>query len=187
MRTVFVNPTPKKKRRNSTALARVPNALLAAPRRRNAGIAPFVAASNPLILQNPKRRRRRRRNPAPNVNTMLKRTVEYGGGSAVGTAVNVLALNRIPNMWLRNGSRIVAAVFGGMLLKNLSGNDHMAAAAAGSTMYPLWQEVMSQVLTGTGAAAATSDELDMLAADLEDVLSEVDQADLVDDYNTIMR
>ena len=184
MPTVFVNPSnPVKRRRKrrapkrkKPAMARKRTTRRAAPkrrirrRRRNAGIAPFVSSrkSNPLILQNPRRRRRRRSNPSMNVKTFINKTLTYSGGAAVGAGLNILALRRIENDWLRNGARIVAAVASGMFLKG-----EMGAAAAGATLYPLFAEValMTNLVPATQATEA---DLHELAADLEAALDDID-------------
>lgn len=145
-------------------------------RRRNAGIAPFV--SNPLIL-NPRasfiNRRRRRSNPGmPSLNTAMSKALTYGGGAALGAAANVFALNKISNDYIRNGARVVAAIFAGPMLKG-----EMGAAAAGALMYPVMVELAA--LVGLPVEGTEAD-LDLLAADLEDVLSEEEASELYDSY-----
>lgn len=185
MKTVFVNPSKPRKRkarkrkvkRKAPAMARKRTTRRAAPKRRrrrrtrrNAGITPFVASnrSNPLILQNPRRRRRRRRNPTMNLKTFIDKTLTYSGGAAVGAGLNILALRRIENDWVRNGARIAAAVASGMFLKG-----EMGAAAAGATLYPLFAEValMTNLVPG---AEPTEADLHELAADLGAALDDID-------------
>jgi hypothetical protein len=147
-------------------------------RRRNAGIVPFVAATptrsgyaNPLILNNPpKRRRRRRKNPALKLETVAKRLMIAGGGSAIGATGNILGLNKIEDMWFRNGARIASSTAAAVLLRG-----ELGAAAAGAFLYPVWQEVALRVLSPT--EADLEDDLDTLAADLEDVLDDYDDDD----------
>jgi hypothetical protein len=193
MKTIFMNPAGKissfsgakpkmmnprrsyrRKRRNSAI--RMPRMN---PRRRkarrNAGITPFVAQRNPLILQNPRRSRRKaRRNPSLNLKGLLNKTLTYTGGAAVGAGANILALRRIENDWLRNGARLATAIAAGMFLKG-----EMGAAAAGATLYPMFAELALMFnLTGS-AATPTGVDLHELAADLEAALDEVNDADLM--------
>lgn len=192
MRTVFVNPshTRKAKRRNpgatSNALVKSYERGLAAGkranpakrrRRRNAGVAPFIRQSNPLILENP-RRRRRHRNPLfggvkMDMQSILNRVVATGGGAAIGAAANILGFNKIENVWFRNGARIAAAVFAGALIPSPA----MAAAAGGAVLYPTMQELaltFMQPTAATDTAASESASIDHLAADLEAMLEDAD-------------
>ncbi len=184
MRTVFVNPLVRRRRRKKSGnpRRRRRNYALANPRRsrrrytRNAGIAPFIQR-NPLILENP-RRRRRRRNAGGlgglfNFRSVGAKLLNYGGGSAIGTAANIFGINKIQNVWMRNGLRVVAAILAPNLVKG-----DMGTAMAGSLLYPLWQEVALRFLTpaadtSTSGAPATEAELDALSADLSDVLDEI--------------
>ncbi len=191
-RTVFVNPTrrrrrrskakanPRRRRRRNAMMPALPNPRRRRhrrSRRRNAGIAPFV--SNPLIMSNPRRRRRRHSNPLVNaftVKNVLTKGVTYAGGAAIAVTTNVVALNRINNFWYRNAARLGSAIAGGALLKG-----ELGAATAGAMLYPLMQEMAAKVL-GTGAGvSATEADMDVLAADLEDVMDELDESDLSDD------
>lgn len=189
MRALFVNPTKRRKkvrRRRKAPMARTRTrrrvSRRAAPvrrrrttrrrRRRNAGIVPFV--QNPLILNNPRRRRRSNPRLRLSVQQIAGDVLAYGGGSAIGAAVNIMGINRIENVWARNGTRIGAAVLAGMLpaLMGTRGRamEKAGAAAAGALMYPVWQEVALQLLAPPVAAAETEADLDMLAADLESAL-----------------
>lgn len=174
----YSNPRRRKRRRPTATKRR----RRAAPvrrrrRRRNAGITPFVSSSNPLILRNA--RRRRRSNPKLSLRSALNGLMYHGGGSALGAAANILALNKIENMWMRNGARIGAAVLSSVLLgPKWKG---MGAATAGALLYPVWQEVALRVLAP--AAAATEADMDLLSADLTEALSGVNMEDLVDNYN----
>lgn len=188
-RTVFVNPSAfgrrRKRRKHRTSRRRRRNVQLAPvsnprrrrrrSRRRNAGIAPFV--SNPLIMSNPPRRRRRRSNPLAglNFNNLLQKTMTYGGGAAIAVAGNALVLNRVDNVWARNGARIGAAVVGGSMLKG-----EMGAAFAGAMYYPVIQELAAHIL-GKSTVTGTEADMDVLAADLEDIMDELDSSDLQDD------
>lgn len=182
MRTVFVNPMVRRKRRkkHGNPRRRRRNALRTfynpRSRRRNAGIAPFIQR-NPLILENP--RRRRRSNPGGlgglfNFKSVGAKLLNYGGGSAIGTAANIFAINKIENVWMRNGLRVVAAILAPNLIKG-----DMGTAMAGSLLYPMWQEVALRFLTpasdtsSTTTTTATEAELDALSADLSDVLDEI--------------
>lgn len=133
-------------------------------RRRNAGIAPFVRKSNPLILQNPKRRRRRRRNPKMNIQRVANQLLIYTGGSAIAVGANILAINKIENKWARNGVRVAAAVFAPMFIKG-----DLGAAFAGAMLYPVVEEA-AQELNLVPAEA----DLSSLAAELEEALNEAD-------------
>lgn len=196
MRTIFVNPSPsmmnprRRRRRSNITLAnprrkkrrarsqiyrtvRAPAKFYVRKnrRRRNAGIAPFVN-SNPLIMDNPRRRRRRRsRNPDFSPKSMLSNVLLYGGGSAMGAALNILGLRRIENDWLRNGARIAAAIAGGVLIKG-----SMGAAMAGATLYPTFAELalMTNLISGGSNIQDTDADLNELAADLQDVLDEIE-------------
>lgn len=156
---------PRRRRRRSTRRRRPATRRR---RRRNAGVQPFVAG-NPYILANP-RRRRRRSNPKFGGQFTLKKIVDntmtLGGGAALGTAANLFALNNIEGDWLRNGARYAAAVFGGQML---GGN--MGAAFAGATLYPLLTEVAAMLNLPVGTEA----DLDVLAADLEDIVGDEDE------------
>ena len=194
-KTVFVNPSKPRRRRKRNGGA-APGAGLTVreafqmgratanpakkrKRRRNAGIAPFV--KNPLILSNPRRRRARRKNPLklPNFKSALTKGVSQAGGAGIALAGNAFVLSRIQNAWMRRGSQFAAAVIGGALIGNQSPN--MGNAFAGAMMYPLMQDLASDLL-GIGVAAgatayATEADLDALAADLEDVMDEMDDSE----------
>jgi hypothetical protein len=90
---------------------------------------------------------------------------------AVGA--NTLFLNSVANFWARNGMRFGGAVLAAMFLKG-----DLGAAAAGGMFYPLMQELAAKVLGGT---TATEADLEGLAADLEDVMDDLDESDLSDD------
>jgi hypothetical protein len=162
-------------------------------RRRNASVTPFVR-SNPLILRNPRSIRRRRRNPGMGggftMKNILDKGLSYGGGSALGAGINMIALSKIEDKWFRNGARLAAAIGGGILLKG-----DLGAAAAGATLYPMWQElaVMLKVISGpkpflpypdgSQTVKAASASLDELSADLQDVLDEAAVDEIYDNYN----
>ena len=193
-RTVFVNPSfanPRRKRRKSRrgksrrrARSRKPvfrgNIVL----RRNAGVAPFMQG-NPLILSNPRRRRTRRKNPLelPSVKGKLETVMSSGGGAAVAIASNVLGTSRIQNDWARRAAQVAVAAVGGAMLSKKSAA--LGGAFAGAAMVAPIQDIAADVLgigvaAGAGAAAKEAD-LDALAADLEDVLDEMDDEGLSDD------
>jgi len=197
MRTVFVNPS--RRRRRVRRSRRRNAALVANPRRRhrrrvrrvtrrsrrNAGIAPFVQ-SNPMIM-NP-RRRRRSRNPMGALGrsfspkNFISKSLKYGGGAAIGAGANILLLRKIENTYLRNGLRVAGAVACGALLPS-----DMGGAAAGATLYPLFAELalmLNLVPAATSDTDETEADLQSLAADLQDVLDEVGQdeyEDLIDE------
>jgi hypothetical protein len=202
---MFVNPRRRSKRRASkkrnpkkrtarrTAPKRRRNARKASsnmiinPRRRrtrktrrNASITPFVK-SNPLILRNPGSiRRRRRSNPTLNFNTILSKSLSYGGGSAIGAVANIVGLNKIENKWFRNGARIGVAALGGIFLKG-----DLGASMAGACLYPLWQEVavMLSLVDASADVTGPNADLDVLSADLQDVLDEAAAQELYSAYN----
>jgi hypothetical protein len=165
---------PKTARRRTITVTRTKRGLTTRVRR-NAGITSFIQP-NPMIMDNPRRRRRRRRNPGLgglatlSVNSVMKKTITFGGGAAVGAGVNILAIRRIQNMWLRNGARIAAAVVGAAMMPGEFG-----AAYAGSTLYPLMAELA--LMTKLVAPAATEADLMEVAADLEDALDDMDNDD----------
>lgn len=181
MRTTFVNPLVRRRKRKSNPKRRRRRSYHR--RRRNAGIVPFIQRNprrrrhhyrrNPLILENPRRRRRRNAGlgGAFNLKNVGAKLLAFGGGSAVGTAANIFAINKLENVWLRNGVRLAAAVLAPNIIKG-----DMGIAIAGSVLYPLWQEVAMRFLAPAaagGADTATEADLDALQADLEDVLDEI--------------
>ena len=193
-RTVFVNPrrrarkTRSPKRRNGPSGLTIRQAYAmgkaARPnprkrrksRRRNAGISPFVQP-NPLIMPNP-RRRRRKRNPLTSALTMdnlVSKGLSYGGGAAIAVGANALLFNRVDNFWARNAARFVSGVVGAAYLKG-----DLGGATAGAMFYPLMQDLASRVL-GRSAVTGTEADIETLAADLEDVMDEMDEGDFVDD------
>jgi hypothetical protein len=107
-----------------------------------------------------------------NTKGLFNKLLTYSGGSAVGAGLNILALRRIDNDWMRNGARVVAAVMGGMFLKG-----EMGAAMAGATLYPAFAELALMSGLVPGGAGGTEADLNELAADLEDVLSGIDLND----------
>lgn len=137
-------------------------------RRRNAGIAPFTASQNPLILSNP-RRRRRRRNPRLNLKRIVERTLVHMGGGAIGYGVNQFGLAMIANDWVRRGAQIATGVAAATFLKG-----ELGASAAGAIYYPLIADLA--MYTGL-VAVPTEADLHELSADLESALLEADLAD----------
>lgn len=180
MRTVFVNPSPsfqnprRKHRKGSKSRKAHKHGKRRA--RRNAGITSFV--SNPLILSNPPRKMKRRhaRNPLAGLNlkSLLSQGLTYGGGAAIAVGANTLFLNSVSNFYMRNGARFAGAVAATMFLKGSLG-----AAAAGGMFYPIMQEVAAKFLGGK--VSGTEADLEGLAADLEDVMDDLDETDLSDD------
>jgi hypothetical protein len=169
MRTMFVNPSArrrKKTRKNPRAKRRHHAAPVRRRRRRNAGITPFVASSNPLMA-NPRRRRAglaRRSNPFTSPKRMLEDTLANLGGAGIGVAANYFAINRIENVWARNGARAAAAIGSAYFIPGKLG-----AAAAGAMMYPAILELVDHFAPkGWGEKEA---DLDMLSADLEALLN----------------
>jgi len=188
-RTVFVNPTFHRRKRRKTGRRRKRrNAMLPTAsnprrhrrrrsRRRNAGIAPFV--SNPLIMSNPRHRRRRRHSNPLNMFTLknvVRKGVTYGGGAAIAVGANALAINRIDNFWYRNLTRFGGAIAAGAFMKG-----DLGAATSGAMLFPLMQEMAAKFLGLGSSVSGTEADMDMLAADLEDVMDELDDSDLSDD------
>lgn len=200
-RTVFVNPSYRRRKRSKKRRSSTSNALAVREafklgraskgkrrsggrrRRRNAGIAPFV--QNPLILSNP--RRRRRRNPNPFTGLTLRKAFMTGassaGGAAIALGANSLVLNRIQNDWLRRGAQLAANIIGGVALGSVSPG--LGASYMGAMWYPLYQDLFANFL-GMGVVAGVSAkeaDLDALAADLEDVMDEMDEDIFADDMD----
>lgn len=174
MRTVFVNPLVRRRRKKSNPKRRrrTTHALSRRSRRRNAGIVPFIQR-NPLILENPRRRRRRNAGGLGglfNFRSVGAKILNYGGGSAIGAAANIFGINKIENVWMRNGLRVILSILAPNLIKG-----DMGTAMSGATLYPLWQEVALRFLApaDAGAPPATEADLDALSADLSDVLDEI--------------
>jgi len=171
MRTVFVNPSRRRSRRSRKVSRRAaPRKRRASRRRRNAGIAPFVSRSNPMILSNPRRRRRNRNPSMPSMKQALMTTLHYGAGSGIGAALNIFVLRHIENDWLRHGVRVLGALGGGMFLP-----DKMGGAMAGATLYPSLAELA--IYAGIGGVPSTEADLNELAADLQDALDDDDDSD----------
>lgn len=194
-RTVFVNPSfmnPRRKKRKKSnpgsgltvreafqlgrANPRKRKRKGGRKKRRNAGIAPFVR--NPLIMSNPPRRRKRKRNPMDSldIKTIINKSLTYAGGAGMAVATNAFILNRVDNFWARNVSRLGLAVVGAAFIPNRE----LGAASAGAMFYPLIQELMAKML-GQSAVTGTEADMDVLAADLEDIMDDLDESDLSDD------
>lgn len=181
MRTVFVNPRRRKKRKNGRKrkykayckpVSNPRRRTRRRTRRRNAGITSFVGHQNPLILQNPPRiRRRRRNNPKLNLKSMVNSLMLHGGGSLVGTAANIFALRNIENTWIRNGVRVGISTFLPVFFKGEFG-----AATAGALLYPMWGDIALELGLVPGISPNEAD-LSELAADLESALDDVDYND----------
>jgi hypothetical protein len=180
MRTVFVNPTSRKKTRRKAKRRRSRPVAKARPvrrrkssrrRRRNSGIAPFVQNPglrvNPLRV-NPRRRRKARRNPEFKLKPMLMNLGMMLAGSGTGAGINLLALRRIENVWFRNGLRFALAAASSAGLQNTFGG-----ATAGAIMYPSYAE-LALTLDLLGEGTTTEADLEELSADLEDVMEEID-------------
>lgn len=195
-RTVFVNPSfinPRRKRRKKSnpgqsltvreafalgksARSNPKRRKRGRKKRRNAGIAPFVR--NPLIMSNPRPRRRRKRNPMESLSVkhIISKSLTYAGGAGMAVATNAFILNRVDNFWARNVSRLGLAVVGAAFIPNRE----LGAASAGAMFYPLIQELMAKML-GQSAVTGTEADMDVLAADLEDIMDDLDESDLSDD------
>lgn len=199
-RTMFVNPSfinprkrKSKKRKGSRSLGRFGmrgrvTMTTRNPRgrrryRRNAGITPFIQNPAPLILANPRRRRRAHRNPLamPDMKAAFDNALSYAGGTAVALAVTTVGTSKIDNAWVRRGAQLGISVVGGSMLGKKSAA--MGGAFAGAMMYPLLQDLAADLLgigVGAGVAAKEAD-LDALAADLEDVLDDMQDSDVLGD------
>ena len=202
MKTVFVNPSRRSKRRAKKS--RKHNIALANPRRkhrakrRNAGISSFIQR-NPLILENPRRRRRhgKRRNPIvrhkrrsrrsnPGINFSLKglttAAIELGGGAAIGFIADRYVVSAIPvttqsattAVILRTAIRLGVGV---LAMKFLKKGD-MGAAAAGAVLYPAMQDLAAQFMPGTvspvqGFSADLAADLSADLSDMEEILDDM--------------
>lgn len=190
MRTVFVNPS--RKRRSKKTRTKRRNVSLVVPnpkrrsrkisRRRNAGINSFIQR-NPLILENPRRRSRRhgirRRNPGfvnPtfNIKGITRSLMSYGGGSALGFAVDQFVIKKLPitgehAIYIRTAARLGAAMLAARYAKG-----ELGAAAAGAVMYPAIQELYEKF---AGASASGDDYEADLMADLSDMEDLIDTDD----------
>lgn len=189
-RTLFVNPftNPRRRKRKRKAAKRSHRRKAKGYRllrkrvyTRNAGISPFV--QNPLILSNP-RRRHRRRNPSAraglSLNKLLNSLLTGAAGAGTALTVNTVALNKIANPWFRRGAQAGAAVVGGALIASKS--PAMGGAYTGAQLYPLVQDLAADLLgIGGAAVAATEADIDALAADLEDVMDEMDEGGFGED------
>lgn len=182
---MFVNPRRRRKggkkgRKASRARRKKSYRRVKGPvYRRNSGITPFV--SNPLIMSpNPRRRRRRNvgmvRNPLNGLNlkSVVQRGITFGGGAAIAVGANALFLNSLENFWVRNGIRFGGAILSAGFLKG-----DLGAATSGAMLYPMMQELMAKFFAP--ARTATEADLEGLAADLEDVMEDLDESDLSDD------
>jgi hypothetical protein len=167
MRTMFVNPTRRRRKRAKVNPRphRAPRRHKRRARRRNAGITPFVAASNPLIVPNPRRKSRvRRHNPLSSPKKLFEETLINVGGAGIGVAANYFAINKIDNVWARNGARAAAAIASGMFIPG-----RLGAASSGAMLYPAMMELVDYMLKDKGWGEKDAD-LDMLSADLEALL-----------------
>jgi hypothetical protein len=185
-RTVFVNPSRRRNKKRKHGRRRRRNVSMPAAqrsnptraRRRNSGIAPFV--SNPLIMSNP-RRRRRRSNPLSSLtfSNILTKGLTYGGGAAIAVGSNALVLNRIENVWGRNVARFGAGILSAVLLPS-----ELGAATAGGMFYPMLQEFATMLL-GKSVVTGTEADMDVLAADLEDVMNELEADEDLEDVDEL--
>ncbi len=151
--------TVSRKDLNHMLLNRNPRRRRHRSKRRNAGITPFIKA-------NPHRRslaRRRSSNPSfPSMQTMYRKSLTYGGGALIGEAVNMFALNKIPNNWMRNGARVIVACMAAPML-----GGELGAAAGGVMFSPLVKE-LAIILKLPGIATEAD-----LEADLQDLLNDM--------------
>jgi hypothetical protein len=97
-----------------------------------------------------------------NIQRVANQLLIYTGGSAIAVGANILAINRIENMWARNGVRVAAAVFAPMFIKG-----DLGAAFSGAMLYPVIEEMASQLNIAPQEA-----DLEQLAADLETALED---------------
>jgi hypothetical protein len=107
--------------------------------------------------------------------SIVNKGLTYGAGAAIAVGANALLLNRVDNFWFRNLARFGGGVVGAAFLKG-----DLGAATAGAMFYPMFQEFAAKMLGGT-TVTGTDADMDVLAADLEDVLDNLDQSDLSDD------
>jgi hypothetical protein len=107
---------------------------------------------------------------------MVNKGLTFGGGALIAVGANTLAINHIDNFWARNGARFGGGVLAAAFLKG-----DLGAATAGALFYPMFQEFASKLLSPAKAATGTEADMDVLAADLEDVMDNLDREDLSDD------
>jgi hypothetical protein len=175
MRTVFVNPSKRRGKRKShkrrTHRKAASNPIVRhrrAPRRRrrNAGITPFVASSNPQLMANPRRRvRRRYSNPLASPKKVMVNALLNVAGSSVGAGLNYFGISKIQNVYGRNGTRIAASVLSALVPGQAGG------ALAGAFLMPMWVELFEHIKAPV-TTAPTEADLDALAADLEDLMAD---------------
>jgi len=180
MKTMFVNPGKKRKRKKAK---RRHNITLANPRkrkharRRNAGISSFIQ-KNPLILSNPGRRSRRRRhsNPDFSVKGIGKALLSFGGGAAVGFVVEEFLNSKIPalenpyaNLAVGTALRLAEAMLAAKFLPN-----DMGMAAAGAIMSESAKRVYATVATGALGATPTSADLSADLSDMDEILDDME-------------
>jgi len=142
-------------------------------RRHNAGITPFIM-SNPMSrFSNPRHSltRRKRRNPSLSIPSLsltriVKKSITYGSGAAIGTGSNIFVLNKIVNPWLRNGARVLVGCMGAPML-----GGELGAAAAGALFAPLVTDLA--VMLNLPGIATEAD----LEADLQDLLDDMDEGE----------
>jgi hypothetical protein len=111
-----------------------------------------------------------------NLQRAANRILIYAGGSAIAVGANILAISRIENKWARNGVRVAAAVFAPMFVKG-----DMGASFAGAMLYPVVEEMAAELNILPQEA-----DLEMLTADLEQALNEVDYDEYGYEENPVM-
>jgi len=180
MKTMFVNPGKKRKRKKAK---RRHNISLANPARRhkrrrsrNAGISSFIQ-KNPLILSNPGRRRRHRRsNPDFSVKGIGKALLSFGGGAAVGFVVEEFLNSKIPalenqyaNLAVGTALRLAEAMLAAKFLPN-----DMGMAAAGAIMSESAKRVYATVASSALGATPTSADLSADLSDMDEILDDME-------------
>ena len=120
-------------------------------------------------MSNP-RRRRRHSNPltsALTLKNLVNKGLTFGGAAVIAVGANALVLNRVDNFWLRNGSRFGGGIVAAAFLKG-----DLGAATAGAMFFPMFQELAAKLL-GKTLVTGTEADMDVLAADLEDVMDDL--------------
>ena len=189
MKTMFVNPSRKHKKRkkrsrrsnvslaNPSRRSRRRNVSLSNPRRRrrNAGISSFI--QNPLILGNPRRKRSRRSNPLQlSVKGIGKALLSMGGGAAVGFALEEFINSKIPaldndyaNLAVGTAIRLAESMLAAKYLPT-----DMGMAAAGAIMSESVKRIYTTVAVGGLGATPTHADLAADLSDMDDILDDME-------------
>lgn len=164
MRTVFVNPSSSRRRRNPA---------------KKSGRRPkrYVRIRHKVYKGSYKN---------PDLGMMLRETSTIAIGAAGGALLNRLGASHITNFYARNGARVLAAA----LIASMGRQQPIVAiAAAGAVLAPMVPEIEMQMasVTGTKNPNELAAELsELLEADLSDELEDGEEiADELEDGEEI--